>query len=242
MFESIDRPKRLSDEVAHKIQTAIATGQFQPGDRLPTELDLARQFAVARTVVREAISLLKYDGVLSTKQGVGAFVTNLDARRSFRISPACFEKRQQLFKLLQLRTAVQSDAAAMAAGNRNKLQMASLAKHLTGMSGSLALGDEGLDARIESQSAFYRVVTEASGNEYFVDFIGMIEAHLMDNLRSVVVKNAKAVEWRTKVLKEHDAVFQAIKARAPEKARAATRLHFERAAKRLAGRADLADV
>ena len=242
IFGSIERPKRLPDKIAHKIQTAIATGQFLPGDRLPTEQNLSDQFGVARTVVREAISLLKYDGVISTKQGVGAFVTNRAARQSFRITPACFEKRKQLLKILQLRTSIQSDAAAMAAASRGKVQVIELAGHLQEMARSLEMGDDGLEVRIDSESAFYRVVTEASGNEYFVDFIGMIEARLMDNLRSVVVKNANAVEWGTEVLKEHEAVFQAIKSRAPEEARAATRLHFERAAKRLADRADIADV
>ncbi len=242
IFDSLERPKRLSDEVAYRIQAAIAAGRFAPGDRLPTEHGLARQFGVARTVVREAISLLKYDGVIATKQGVGAFVADRDARQSFRISPACFQKRKQLLKFLQLRTSVQSDAAALAAAKRSKAQIKQLAEHLEEMSRSLALGDAGLEARIDSQSAFYRVVTEASGNEYFVDFIAMIEARLMDRLRSVVVKNAKAVEWGTEVLREHEAVFRAIKAGAAEKARAATRLHFDKAAKRLADRADIADV
>ena len=242
MFGSIERPKRLPDEIAQQIQSAISTGQLKPGDRLPTEQELSGQFGVARSVVREAVSLLKYDGVISTKQGVGAFVTQKEARLSFRISPACFEKRKELLKLLQLRTSVQSDAAALAAENRSELQVEALAAHLAGMAGSPEPENDDPERRVDAESGFYRVVSEASGNGCFVDFVAMIEARLMDNLRSVVIKNAKAVEWGTDVLREHEAVFRAIKAGAPERARHATRLHFERASKRLADRADIADI
>ncbi|MEO1103891.1 MAG: GntR family transcriptional regulator [Pseudomonadota bacterium] len=115
LFDRIDRPRRLPDEIARSISQAIDTGQLKPGDRLPTEHSLSTQFGVARTVVREAVSLLKYDGVIEAKRGVGAFVSEVGNRSAFRISPACFEKRQRLMQLLQLRTGVQADASALAA-------------------------------------------------------------------------------------------------------------------------------
>ena len=62
-------------------------GQLQPGDRLPTEAELSKRFGVARTVVREAISLLRYDGIVDSRRGVGAFVTDASHRSAFRISP-----------------------------------------------------------------------------------------------------------------------------------------------------------
>jgi GntR family transcriptional repressor for pyruvate dehydrogenase complex len=70
----------------------------------------------------------------------------------------------------------------------------------------------------------------------------MVEARLMEELRSVVVKNAKVAEWGESILKEHSAVFEAIRKCDPTAARKATRLHFERAAQRLIVRADFADI
>ena len=78
----------------------------------------AKRFGVARTVVREAISLLRYDGIVDSRRGVGAFVTETSQRSAFRISPACFEKRKQIVQLLQLRTGVQAGASALAATAR----------------------------------------------------------------------------------------------------------------------------
>jgi GntR family transcriptional repressor for pyruvate dehydrogenase complex len=70
LFEKTERPKRLPDEIAKSLAAAIESGHFKPGDRLPTENDPSQQFGVARTVVPEVVSLLKYDGVIRSKQGV----------------------------------------------------------------------------------------------------------------------------------------------------------------------------
>ncbi|WP_163268895.1 FadR/GntR family transcriptional regulator [Chelativorans alearense] len=242
LFPKIDRPRRLPDEIAKNISSAIEAGQLKPGDRLPTEQSLSDQFGVARTVVREAISLLKYDGVIQARQGVGAFVTEARQRSAFRISPACFEKRKQLVQLLQLRTGVQADASALAATARTVGQLAGIESFLQEMVSAIAQGDDAVERRVDAEFAFYRAITEASSNDYYVEFIGMIEAKIFENLHSVAVKNAKATEWGTAVLAEHQAVFEAIRAGDTEAARKTTRDHFERAAQRLADRADIADV
>jgi GntR family transcriptional repressor for pyruvate dehydrogenase complex len=242
LFETIKRPKRLPDEIAQSIISAIEDGQLKPGDRLPTEHALAQKFGVARTVVREAISLLKYDGVIRARQGVGAFISGVEERTAFRISPACFDKRKQLVQFLQLRTGVQADASGLAAELRSDAQLAEIESNLASMYDAIRAGDDGAEQRVDAESAFYRAITEASGNEYYVEFIAMVEARLMEELRSVVVKNAKVAEWGESILNEHRAVFEAIKDCDATLARKTTRLHFERAAHRLIVRADFADI
>ncbi len=242
MFERIDRPRRLPDEIARSITTAIETGQLKPGDRLPTEQALSAQFGVARTVVREAVSLLKYDGVIQARQGVGAFVAEVGARNAFRISPACFEKRRQLNQLLELRTGVQADASALAAEARSDIELARIRACLEEMFEAVNDGAGAVERRADAEADFYRAITEASANAYYVEFIAMIEQKVQENLRSVAIKNAMAAEWGHSILDEHRHVYEAVAAQDAEGARTATRLHFERAAKRLADRADIADV
>lgn len=241
-FERVPRPRRLPDEIASSILEAIGRGDLAAGDRLPTEMDLSGQFGVARTVVREAISMLKFDGVITSRPGIGAFVSDSASRRAFRIGPACFAKRRQLLKLLALRTSVQSDAAAAAAGNRSEAQLAAMHDALARLAGAMGDGMAAAEIRVDAEAAFYRVIAEASDNEYFVEFIQMIDAKVMENLRSVVIKNALVAETGARVLAEHREVHDAIRDRAPERARSATRRHFESAAGRLADRADFADV
>lgn len=241
IFGRIDRPRRLPDEVAASITAAIEGGRLRPGDRLPTEQVLSERFGVARTVVREAISLLKYDGVVDARRGVGAFITEAGRSSAFRISPSCFEKRKQIVQLLQLRTGVQAGASALAAAVRTPDQMAKIAALFDEMERTDAQGpDAALEARVDAELSFYRRITEASANDYYVEVTGMIEANIQINLRSAFLKNAAASEFGPQILAEHRAVRDALAAQDAEAARLATRRRFERAAQRLAAREDFA--
>ena len=250
VFERIARPRSLPDEIADSITGAIDEGRLRPGDRLPTEHALSAQFGVARTVVREAVSLLKHDGIIRARRGVGAFVSPTGERNAFRIGPACFAKRRQLAQLLQLRVGTLSEAASLAALARTEAQLAAIAGHLDAMreavAGEVVREPAALDAlverRVDAEAAFYEAITVASGNEYYVEFVGMIEGKVAQNLRSVALKNARVVEWGREVVREHEAVHAAIRDRDAEAARRATRGHFESAAQRLIDRKDFADV
>lgn len=242
LFERIDRPRRLPDEIARSISGAIESGRLKPGDRLPTEQSLSDQFGVARTVVREAVSLLKYDGVIASRRGVGAFVNEVGSRTTFRIGAACFAKRRQLVQLLELRTGVQAEASALAASVRSNTDLDRIGRCLSDMAHATEGGPDRAAERLDAEDAFYRAITEATANDYYVGFIGMIETNVSDHLRSVAIKNAMACEWGSEVMDEHSCVYRALEAGHPERARAATRTHFERAARRLSSRADIADV
>lgn len=241
IFDRIDRPRRLPDEVARSILGAIDSGQLEPGHRLPTEAELASRFGVARTVVREAISLLRYDGIVDSRRGVGAFVSDASQRASFRISPGCFEKRKQIVQLLQLRTGVQAGASALAAVARSADQMAGIVAVHAELEAADALGAaKALEARVDSELLLYRRITEASGNPYYVEVVAMIETNIQNNLRSAFLKNAAASEFGPAILAEHRAVVEALCAGNVEGARVATRTRFELAAERLVARADFA--
>lgn len=241
LFDRIDRPRRLPDEVAVSIIGAIEGGQLAPGDRLPTEAELSKRFGVARTVVREAISLLRYDGIVDSRRGVGAFVTDASHRSSFRISPACFEKRKQIIQLLQLRTGVQAGASALAASTRTEDQMAQIEDVFAQMAAADARGPaEALEERVDAELLLYRHITQASNNPYYAEVVAMIETNIQNNLRSAFLKNAAASEFGAAILQEHRDALDALRAKNVEAARTATRNRFERAAERLAARADFA--
>ena len=73
-FKSLERGPSLPQEIVASLTGALLAGELRPGDRLPSEQALATEFGVARTVVREAISQLKYDGIVQSRVGVGAFI------------------------------------------------------------------------------------------------------------------------------------------------------------------------
>lgn len=241
LFDRIDRPRRLPDEVASSILASIESRQLLPGDKLPSENELSKRFGVARTVIREAISLLKFDGVVDSRRGVGAFIAQAEHRSAFRISPACFEKRKQIVQLLQLRTGVQAGASALAAEMRTAKQMTGIESVWEQLVQADRKGpEEALEERVDTELLFYRLITQASSNRYYEDVVGMIESNLQSNLRSAFLKNAAATEFGPEILDEHLAVLTALQNKDVEGARVATRLRFERSAKSLATRKDFA--
>ena len=240
LFDRIDHPRRLPDEVAVSIIGAIEGGQLQPDDQLPTEAELSRRFGVARTVVREAISLLRYDGIVDSP-GRRRLVTDTSQRSSFRISPACFEKRKQIVQLLQLRTGVQAEASALAASTRTAEQMDRIAEVFLKMAAADDRGPaDALEERVDTELLLYRNIAEASNNPYYTEVVAMIEANIQNNLRSAFLKNAAASEFGATIMEEHRAVLEALRSGDVEAARTATRTRFEGAADRLAARADFA--
>ncbi len=108
--------ERVSDVIAERLTTAIREGTLKPGDRLPTEAELAREFQVGRTSVREGLQKLRAHGLIESRKGLGAFVTDppasdplADFARWTASDPAAIEQ------LVEARVALETLAAALAA-------------------------------------------------------------------------------------------------------------------------------
>ena len=99
---------------------------------------------------------------------------------------------------------------------------------------------EALEERVDSELLLYRHIAEASNNPYYTEVVAMIETNIQNNLRSAFLKNAAASEFGSSIMKEHHDVLDALQTGDVEAARTATRTRFERAADRLAARADFA--
>src|SRR5580698_9198547 len=70
----VERRPHLAEHITEALNNEIASGRLRPGDRLPTEQFLSENFGVSRNVVREAIASLRAQGLIETRQGIGAFV------------------------------------------------------------------------------------------------------------------------------------------------------------------------
>lgn len=81
-FRPLQRAPKLSDSVTESVLDLITRAALKPGDRLPSERDLAQQFGVSRTVVREALRSLAAKGVLDVRTGSGATVARVDAEHA----------------------------------------------------------------------------------------------------------------------------------------------------------------
>ena len=106
--------RNLVAEVVQELRDQIGGGAFAVGDRLPSEAQLTESFSVSRTVIREAIATLRADGLVEPRQGAGVFVLEPveAAQRPFQIVD--LDKISSIIEMLELRTAVEMEAAAQA--------------------------------------------------------------------------------------------------------------------------------
>ena len=96
------RPK-LSERVADQLRERIQKGDFAPGAQLPTEGALVEQFGVSRTVIREAISSLRVEGLVKTHQGRGVFVCEDISQQPFRLCSKDLSEQDHMEQAMELR-------------------------------------------------------------------------------------------------------------------------------------------
>jgi DNA-binding FadR family transcriptional regulator len=227
-FTQIKRSEHLPMRIAGEIGREIAEGRILPGQKLPTEHLLASTFGVSRSVVREAIAHLRNEGLVETRQGVGAFATEIQQRQSIRIDSGPPGDPDAFRDLFQVRYTLEIEAAGLAALHHSADDLARLDELLSQMSGAEKWTDQGIVADL----AFHRAVSAATRNEYFQQFIGFIaeRTHIAINAARASAVLEEIVEV---TIAEHVAIRDAIATGDPLVAKAAMRHHLDGAARRL---------
>ncbi|WP_227816467.1 FadR/GntR family transcriptional regulator [Nitrogeniibacter aestuarii] len=228
-IEPLARPSQLSETVSQTIEAWIREGQMPAGTRLPTEKMLASDFGVSRAVVREAISRLKADGLVTTRQGAGAFVSDRPSGSSFRLDAPEVDAAQALADIFELRYIVECAAAAMAARRRSDVDLAVMRAALSRMDEALV---DWADAT-EADDAFHTAVAAATGNRAVGRFIRFMGGQFFESRVPTWARTGHAKGWARDSQEEHHRLFAAIAARDAQEARAAARAHLVRAASRL---------
>ncbi|MFN7011999.1 MAG: FadR/GntR family transcriptional regulator [Allorhizobium sp.] len=227
-FGQIRRSEHLPARIAQQIGRDIAEGRILPGEKLPTEHVLAKGFGVSRSVVREAIAQLRNEGLVETRQGVGAFVTELQARASIRIEQDDLDDRESFRDLFQLRLPLEIEAAGLAAVHHDQSDLDKLDETLAAMTGADKWTEQGIVADL----AFHRILAAATKNEYFSLFIGFIAERI-----SLAINAARAAAVLEEIVEvtiaEHLAIREAVASRDPQRAREAMRRHLLGATGRL---------
>lgn len=230
VFRPLHPPRNLTEEVVGRLSAEIIRGGLEPGARLPTEQKMMSAMGVSRTVVREAVAALRAEGLVVTRQGVGAFVASDAKRRPFRLDPDGIESLAEAIKVMELRRAVEIEAAGLAAERGTPAQIATAGGALDAMDRAIERGEMAID----EDRAFHRAVAEATGNPQFVRFLEFL-GHFVIPRRAVA-----DAPWRKEgtrpfldlFQKEHRAIFEAIRDRSPEGARGAMRRHLSNSLKR----------
>jgi DNA-binding FadR family transcriptional regulator len=220
------RPK-LSAMVAETLRARLSGGQLHPGQRLPSELRLTREFGVSRTVVREALAALAADGLVEARQGAGVFVTAHPSLTFTAFAAADLGVRvSTAINVLEVRLAIEVESSALAATRHNASQLARIEEAFFDFEQNLRLAR----ATGPADFAFHRAIAEATNNPFYVE--------LLDALGKRAIPCDATSPWSTELAvdkdfqrglqSEHHAILDAIAARDADAARATMRAHLAR--------------
>jgi GntR family transcriptional regulator, transcriptional repressor for pyruvate dehydrogenase complex len=191
---------------------------------------------VSRTVVREAVAALRADGLVTTRQGSGAFVAPDSSRVPFRIDPEGLSSIADVLEVMELRLAIEVEAAALAAERVTSVRLALINHALRAISAAI----DGGGGAVNEDFTFHRAIAEASGNPRFAELLEFLGRHVIPR-QSIRVSLSTAAEQRlylVRIQKEHGRIYDAIRNRDAAQARQSMRAHLTRSLNRYRGLAE----
>ena len=213
--------RRLSEDVAEAIKDYVVASDLQPGDKLPTEPELAQQYGVSRSVIREAGRLLVERGLVAISPGRGMLVAEFSGRAIARQYELMLELKAGTFReLMEMRLVLEVGMTRLAAERHTK----SDAEELLATLHTFAEAGHSHEASLESDLAFHTLVAQCAHNPFFEFVVNPVNAYLRSSYRESLGYEAA----RTDTLDEHLAIADAILARSPDEAAELSRRHLQR--------------
>jgi GntR family transcriptional repressor for pyruvate dehydrogenase complex len=212
---------RLYEQIVGQIEDSILCGDLKPGDRLPPERELAEQFGVSRTAVREAVKALTQKGLVVVHVGRGTFVTDGTsevARHSLGLMMKIGQE-EGTRHLVEIREILEPEIAALAAARRSEENIVSLNEAIRVMDASL----DDTNTFIEADLDFHLGLAEGAHNPLIL----LLVDALIDLLRELRVRTSRKDGALARAQKHHMNILKAIEDHDPEGAREAMHQHLK---------------
>ncbi len=229
------RREPLAAEVARRLVDYLLSGGVEPGERMPSERQLAEAFGVGRSAVREAIAALSLIGLIEVRHGDGTYLKRPDSP----LLPQVVEwglllGEQRTIDLVEARQLIEVDIAGLAASRRTEDDLADLARILARMEHEARDGAETAEF-VDADVAFHLRLAEAARNTALRDVLTSVQALLRAWIGRVIAEGYRDISYA-----EHVPIFDAVRAQNPRAAEEAMDAHMRSAARRLQATLDRA--
>lgn len=219
-------PEKLASAVAEQIEKLILRGILRPGERLPSERELAEKFGVSRPSLRDAVAELQSKGLLSTRAGSGIFVADvLGSAFSDALIDLFARHDEAVFDYLSFRRDMEALAAHRAARLASDTDLEVIDAVYTKMEAAHSRSDADNEARLDAE--FHMAIIEASHNVIMLHMMRSMFQLLQEGVfynRQIIFKQAAT---RRTLLDQHGEINAAIQSRQPDAARAAVIAHLD---------------
>ncbi|MBV8262050.1 MAG: FadR family transcriptional regulator [Paraburkholderia sp.] len=219
----------LADRVTAVLLEKIRSGDFPPGARLPAEQVMCERFGVSRTVVREAISRLKSEGLVEVRQGSGTVVREASRLATFRLPVEVNDSVEAVLRVTELRRGIEAEAAALAAERRTRKQLADIKRALAAIDTAAKQQRDG----VEEDHAFHMAISHATGNSLYPPMLEYLGQFVHAAILLTRANEARRHDFSEQVRAEHKAIYEAIAAQDPAAARQAVITHLDNAGARI---------
>lgn len=226
--------RKLAEVVYSQLLEQIQAGKYIRGDKLPSEAQLSEAFNVSRSVTREALMHLQGKGVTRTHKGIGTFVTGTFAPHLPNENGG--KSVSEYLLGLEVRSALEVEAARLAALRRTRLQLEAIQAANAGLAEAIGRGNLGREQDIE----FHNCIARASDNENFLVLLEAIGS-LTTRTISASLQLGRG-QMRSKVVEEHANIIDAIAIRDSEGAATCMRFHLYQARAALTAQHHIPDL
>ena len=225
------RPRGLVGEIVESLAGSIRESRLQPGEKLPTEAEIMTRFGVSRTVVREALSKLQASSVVETRHGIGTFVLAAQTSGNFKITAEDFATVADVISVLELRISLETEAAGLAAARRTAENLRAMETALKAFQDSIDIDSDAVPPDFQ----FHMEVARSTGNRHFADLMTYLGTMIIPRTRVNTMQNAPEgrLNYLQRVHGEHESIYNAIRNKDAEAARAAMRTHLSNSRERL---------
>jgi GntR family transcriptional repressor for pyruvate dehydrogenase complex len=199
-------PKRISDQVFDQLRELIFRGDYQPGQKIMTERELAQALNVSRNSVREAINKLVTLRYLEQRQGQGTFVRSVDEAVKIPLATVMESQDASLIDLMEMRMGIECTAASLAARRANASDLKAIEKAIEEMDADTRTGGLGT----EGDLAFHMAIASATKNPMQVYIIKNVSDFLHMGIRENLLHLYEVPGNIVEILQQHKAIFKAI--------------------------------
>ncbi|MBG9542006.1 GntR family transcriptional regulator [Cytobacillus firmus] len=193
--------------LADKLIECYLGGNLKPGERLPSERELAVQFNVSRTTIREALRTLELNGLIDIRQGGGSYVKVSDIQSNKEeIITVVKAENPLVFEMLELRRALEAESSFLAANRATPADLEKLRIALHNMALSKQDPELGLKADLD----FHIGIAEATHNSIFIELIHTLKGHMEETIRATQNHRFKDLSRYGDTINEHREIYLAI--------------------------------
>ena len=220
--------QKLYQQIARRIAASIEDGRYAPGDRLPSERELADDFRVSRPTIRDAMIALEFQGLVEARQGSGVYV-----KAAPQIAEDAAERDVSALELAEARRLFEGEACALAAAMITEEQVARLESLIAEMARETVA-----EVFEKHELEFHLTIARATGNAAITATVEDLWTLRRQSSGCAAAMRRARTNSRGDFVVEHQRIAGALRARDPKAARQAMHGHLAQVIDDLLGLAE----